>query len=106
MANDPENKHGVWAKVFLELYKVAVKEFGSPPGRVNILMVIGLIAIIVVYALTNTVTSVARIVASVWNPEFVGQTGDNIIKLIIIFVIATGLCLVFMRFIIKEEDED
>lgn len=106
MTNTPKDKHGFWAKALSELYKLAAKELKSPAGRVNILMVIGLIAIIIVYILSSTVTSVARIVASKWNAAFVAQTGDNIIALILAFIIPSALCFLFMKFIIKEEDEE
>lgn len=106
MSESPKDKHGFWAKALSELYKLAVKEVKSPAGRVNILMVIGLIAIIIAYILSNTATSVVRVVATKWNPEFVNQTSDNIIWLLLAFLIPTGLCLVFMHFIIKEESHE
>lgn len=104
MAETPNDKHGFWAKTLLGLYRLAAKEVKSRAGRVNILMVIGLIAIILVYILANTTASVFRIVAAIFRPEFINQTSDNIVTLILAFLIPTALCLLFMRFIIKEEE--
>lgn len=105
MANDPKDKHGFWAKSLSELYRLASKEVKSIPGQINILMMIGLLAIILAYILSSTVASVARIIAAALDPAFIDQADDNIVGLILAFVIPSGLCLLFMKFIIREEGD-
>ncbi len=106
MADNPKDKHGFWSKILSELYKVATKELESIPGRINILMMIGLLAIILLHILSSTATSIARIIASIWNPAFISQTDDNILALILTFFFASIVCLVFMKFIIKEDGDE
>ncbi len=114
MANSQKDKPGPWAKLLSYLYAMVAKEMNSRPGRINLLMMFSLLAIILVYIPASTAPTIARVIASRWNPEFAGQTGDNIILLILAFLIPSVLCFIFMGFIIKEdkvgkpeeEDED
>lgn len=103
MSNPKKDKPGFWAKFISAIYAMVAKEMNSRPGRINLLTMFGLLAIILVYIPASTVPTIARIIAAYWTPEFVGQTGDNIIHLILAFLIPSALCFVFMGFIIKED---
>ena len=70
--------------------------------------------IIVMYFLTNTFVSVARVVSTFWNGAMAKQTQDNIIALVIVFVLFTVLCIMMIYrtqkemkpFCRREEDEE
>jgi len=63
---------------------------------INILSEFMLLVIIVVYLFQSTTTSVARIIASIWNTDLTSQTDDNIVTLLIIFFASFILCLGFI----------
>lgn len=91
--------------VIKELYKALIRETHSPSGKFNILVDAVLAIIIIVYLISNTATSVARIVSSIFNQELTGDTGDIILPLIFIFIAASLACLAFMWFVEREADK-
>ena len=107
-----ENQKGTEDKTLLnmglhflnEILKAFHLETISSAGRVNIIFDLALLAIFIVYLLSNTVTSVTRIVASIFNPSLTRQTGDNVIVLAFIFIGASVGCLVFMHITRKEKE--
>lgn len=88
--------------VLKELYSILMKEKNSTAGRFNIFVDALLALIIIVYLLSSTVAAVARIIASIFNSELTGQSGDNIVLLLVIFLITSLLCFVFMWFTKRE----
>lgn len=89
---------------FIEVFEALHLETTSIAGRINIVFDLALFLIIIIYLLTSTAASVARIVASIINRNLTGQTGDNIVTLIVIFIVASALCLVFMHITRKEKE--
>ena len=87
-----------------EILKAFHLETISSAGRVNIIFDLALLAIFIVYLLSNTITSATRIVASIFNPSLTSQTGDNVIVLAFIFIGASVGCLVFMHITRKEKE--
>lgn len=76
----------------------------SAAGQVNLAVDFLLVAIIIVYLLSSTLTSIARIVSSIFNHDLTGGTGDNIVTLIVVFAILAAACVLFMHFTRKETE--
>lgn len=89
---------------FTEAFKALHLETASIAGRINIGFDLSLLAIIIVYLLTSTAASVARIFASIFNHDLTDQAGDSIVSLILIFIGASALCLLFMHITRKERE--
>lgn len=83
-------------KILSTLIKALRLETFTLPGRVNIAALILLAVIIVMYFLTNTFVSVARVVATIWNGAMTEQTEDNIVTLLIVFVACAVLCIIMI----------
>ena len=77
-----------------EILKAFHLETISSAGRVNIIFDLALLAIFIVYLLSNTI----------FNPSLTSQTGDNVIVLAFIFIGASVGCLVFMHITRKEKE--
>lgn len=91
--------------IIRELSSVLIQEVDSHAGRFNILVDAFLAVIIIVYLLSSTVSTVARIIASIFNSALTPQTGDNIVPLIVTFLVASFLCLSFMWFTKREHSK-
>ncbi|MBQ3199746.1 MAG: hypothetical protein IJB67_05225 [Firmicutes bacterium] len=89
-------------KFIQELYLSVLQETNTLAGKANLLFDFALAMIIVLYISTNSVVSVARIVASICNRALTEQTGDNIFELLLVFIIASVACIVFMHVTAKE----
>lgn len=92
------------SRFFIEVSKTLHLEATSIAGRVNIVFDLALFLILIIYLLTSTVSSVTRIIASIINQNLTNQTGDNIVTLSLIFVVASALCLLFMHITRKEKE--
>lgn len=103
MSKASKNDHNSWPSALVWLYEMAKEEVDSWAGRVNIFILILLAFVIVAYLFASTIPAVARIVASAWNPAFLDQSNDNILMLLMVLLGAAVLCLLFMRFTIKEK---
>lgn len=89
-------------KFIQEFYLAVLQEASTLAGKTNLLVDGALLLIICLYMLTNTMVSVCRIVASIWNGALTEQTGDNIFKLLLVFIGASMLCIIFMHVTAKE----
>ena len=83
-------------KVFSILIEALKLETLTIPGRVNVAGLFLLAFIIVMYFLTNSFVSVARVVATFWNGAMTEQTEDNILSLLIVFVVSAALCIIML----------
>ena len=97
-----KNQKGFIFQIIAGIFNALHLELFSPVGRINILSEFMLLVIIVVYLFQSTTTSVARIIASIWNTDLTSQTDDNIVTLLIIFFASFILCLGFI-FIADQE---
>ena len=77
-------------------------EIKSWAGKVNIFFDVILAGLIVVYFLSSSAVSITRIIVTIFNQELTKDTGDPIFILLLIFIGASILCIVFMYFVERE----
>lgn len=64
-----------------------------------------LAGIIVVYIMNNGATTIVKTIASIFNPDLTAETGDNIMSLLAVFLVASVICLFIMAFARQETEE-
>ena len=69
----------------------------------NLVFDIILAIIVIVYLLSNSMTALVRIIASVFNEKLTEGTKDNFALLLIILIVAYLACLVIMFIVDREK---
>lgn len=97
-----DKKSGAVFRFYSALLDAIQWEKISPEGHINLAVDILLATIIIMYFLSSTVTSVSRIIASIFNEGLTDGTSDNIVVLLLIFIGAALACLLIMHFVLRE----
>ncbi|MCI8423876.1 MAG: hypothetical protein HFF50_10200 [Lawsonibacter sp.] len=88
---------GPW--FFRLLMHIVHLEGGTFAGKVNLVGLVALAALIGLYMLTSTQVAVARLLVSMVNKDLTSGTNDNILPMLFVVVAYTAICVGFVYFV-------